>query len=149
MADGFDHLEEAFDFRLRAVELDDQHRLGLRKIRMDRRFGSFDRQPVHHLDGGGNDARRNDFRYRRPGGLGRRKGRENRLDRLGHAQNPQRHFRDDRERAFRTHEHTEDVDARRVERGPAEMDHLAVGKNGLDAQDVMNGEAVLQAVRAA
>ncbi len=149
MADRFDELEEPFDFGLRAVELDDEHSFGFRKIRMDGRLGSFDRQPVHHFDRGRDDTGRDNLRYRSPGGLCRGKCRQDRFHGLWHAQDSKRHFGDDGERTFRAHERPKDIDAGRVECGPAEMDHLAVGKNRLDAQDVMNGEPVFQAVRAA
>ena len=71
------------------------------------------------------------------------------LHRLRHAQDAQRHLRDDRERAFRSDERAEQIEAGRVERRPAEVHHLAVRQHRLDAEHVMNREPVLQAVRAA
>src|SRR5256885_14920176 len=44
------------------VELDDQHGIGFRKVRMDRGFGGFDRQPIHHLDGCRDDPARSEER---------------------------------------------------------------------------------------
>ena len=148
-ADRFDELEEPVDLRLRAVELHDQHRFGLREIRMHSRFGRFDGEPVHHLDRGWNDAGRDDLGDRGARGFGRFERGENRLDRFGDAQNAQRHLRDDRQRAFRSNEHAQQIEARRIQRGPAEMHHLAVRQHGFDAEHVMDREPVFQAMRAA
>ena len=41
------------------------------------------------------------------------------------------------------------IEARRVERRTAKVDHLAIRQHGFDAEHVMNGEPVLQTVRAA
>ena len=46
------------------------------------------------------------------------------------------------------HQHPEQVEAGAVEGRTAEMDHLPVGQDRLDPDDVMHREAVLQAVRA-
>ena len=56
---------------------------------------------------------------------------------------------DDRQRAFGADEHAEQIEPGRVERGAAEVHELAVGQHRLDAEHVVDGEAVLQAVRAA
>ena len=55
-ADGLDACEQLVDFDSRAVELDDEHRVGLREVRMHGGFGGVDRQPVHHLDRRRHDA---------------------------------------------------------------------------------------------
>ena len=71
------------------------------------------------------------------------------VHRLGAPQQPQRRLRDDRQRALRSDEHAEQIEARRIEHGAAEVHELAVGQHGFDAEHVMHREAVLQAVRAA
>ena len=74
---------------------------------------------------------------------------EQRLHRFGPAQDPHRHLRDDRERAFRSDEQPEQIRAGRVDQRAAEVHDLPVGQHGLDAEHVVHGEAVLEAVRAA
>ena len=71
------------------------------------------------------------------------------VDFLGPPQQPHRRLRDDRQRAFRADEDAEQIEARRIEHGAAEVHDLAVRQHGLDAQHVVDREAVLQAVRAA
>ena len=55
----------------------------------------------------------------------------------------------DAERALGADEDAEQIVARRVERLAAELDQLAVGQHDLEAEHVVDGEAVLEAVRAA
>ena len=60
-----------------AVELDDQH--GVRALGIagaDARLGGLDRQPVHHLDRGREDARADDRRHGDAGRVGRVEGGE-------------------------------------------------------------------------
>ncbi len=57
--------------------------------------------------------------------------------------------RRDPECSLRADERAEQVGPVRVERLAAELDDLAVGQNDLEPRDVVDGEAVLEAVRAA
>ena len=63
-ADLLDHVEQRPHLGIRPVELDDQHGVGRRKAGMHGRFGGLNRQRVHHLDRGRNDARADDVRDR-------------------------------------------------------------------------------------
>ena len=58
-------------------------------------------------------------------------------------------FGDDAEHAFRAGEEREQVEAGRVERVGAERQTLAVDRDDLDLQDVVDRQAVLQAMHAA
>ena len=74
---------------------------------------------------------------------------EQRLHRFGPAKNAHGDARDDRERAFRSDDEAEDIRAGRVHQRAVDAYELAVGHYGLDAEDVVSCEAVLQAMRAA
>ena len=119
------------------------------KFGMHRGLGGLDRQAIHHLDRRRHDAARDDGRHGLAGRVDRVEAGEQRQHRLGPPQQPQRRLRDDGERAFRADEHAEQIEPGRVERGAAEVHELAVRQHGLDAEHVVHGEAVLQAVRAA
>ena len=149
-ADRFDDREQLVHFRGGTVELDDQHGVGVGKVRMDRRFGGVDR--------------RADPSSRRPPGRcpramiadtasppPRRSCRTPRAASapLRPAQDAHDDFRDDRQRAFRSDQQAEQIGAGRVGKGTADVHELAVGQDGLDAKHVMHGEAVLEAMRAA
>ena len=75
--------------------------------------------------------------------------RDERLHRLRHRHHPQPDLRGDAERALGADERAEQVVAGRVELRAAERDDLAVGEHDLQPADVVGGEAVLEAVRAA
>ena len=73
---------------------------------------------------------------------------QQRAHRLGTAQQPEGHLRDHGQRPLRPHQHPEEIEPGAVERRSPEVDHLAVGQHRLDAQHVVHGEAVLEAVGA-
>ena len=75
---------------------------------------------------------------------------EQRHDRLGLADDPQRHLGGDAERPLGADDDAEQVGpVVGVDRLAAELEQLAVGQDHLRARDVVDREAVLQAVRAA
>ena len=141
-------VEERRDFGGRPVELDDQHGVGSREVRVDRGLSSADRERVHHLHRGGNDSRANHLGHGRPASVDRVERRQQRLHRFGAPQDSNGDARDDGERAFRSDDQAEQIRSRRIGELAAEVHELAVGQHRLDAEDVMDGEAVLQAVRA-
>ncbi len=65
------------------------------------------------------------------------------------AQDAYRRFRDDAELALRAHDQAHEIVAGRIEMGAADVDHLAVHQHHLQAQDVVGGDPILEAVRAA
>src|SRR5712692_6771058 len=143
-ADALDCLQVLLDLEGHAVELDDQDGarvLGV--VRVHRRLGRLDRQPVHHLDCRGQDPRRDD-----PGDGGARVVRrgesgEQRDDRLRPAQHAQRDLGRDPERPLRPDEDAEQVGAGIAR---AQLDERAVREDDLRREHVVDGEAVLQAV---
>ena len=70
------------------------------------------------------------------------------LDGLGPPQDSNGDARDNRQRAFRSDDQTDQIGTRRVDERSADAHHLAVRQDGLDPKDVMGREPVLQAVRA-
>ena len=83
-----DGVEQRADFGGRAVELDDQHRVGVGKVRVHRRFGRADRERVHHLDRRRDDPGADDVRHGAAAGVDRVERGEQRLHRFGPAQDP-------------------------------------------------------------
>ena len=133
--------------RRRAVELDDQHRAGARRVAgCDRGLDRLERERVHHLDRRRQDPGRDDVRDRIARGVGRLEPREQRSNRLGYAQYAHDDPHGDAERALGADERAEQVGPRVVAR---ERDELAVGQDDVDGEHVVDREAVLEAVRAA
>ena len=112
-------------------------------------LGGDDRERVHHLDRGGQDAGGDDRGHRLAGRVGRPERRQVRGHRLGLAQDAQRDLRRDPERSLRADEGAEQVGPVRIERLAAELDELAVGEHDGQPGDVVDREAVLEAVGAA
>ena len=69
--------------------------------------------------------------------------------RLGDRQQLDRHLEDHREHAFAADHRGEQVEAGRVERVAAELDRLAGGGEAAHLEDVVQRQAVLQAMHAA
>ena len=135
---------------LRPVELDEQGRAGVeRPARVGHRLRGADRQVVHHLDGPGHDARRDDVRHRVPGVPGRLEEGDERAHRLGRGHDADDDLRRHAQRALRADEDPAQVVAREVELLAAQLHDRAVGEHDLQAADVVGREAVLEAVRAA
>jgi hypothetical protein len=114
MADGFDLRELLVNFRDRSVEFDDEDGFGRRKVRMNGRFDGDQRNAVHDLYGSGNDPRGDDLRHRGSRSADRVVRREQRLHRLGPAQDLHRDLRDNGERSLGANENTEQIRPGRV-----------------------------------
>ena len=112
-------------------------------------LGGDDREAVHHLDRGRQDPGGDDRGHGLAGRVGRAERRQLRRHRLRLAEDAQRDLGRDPERPLGADEGAEQVGAVRVERLAAELDDLAVGEHDGQARDVVDGEAVLEAVRAA
>ena len=144
-------VEELAHFGGRTIELDDQHGVGGGKIRMHRRFGRADRERDP-------SSRPPPARCRRAmmSETPRRRRRSCRTRRAASAPLSGRRrirtvtLRDDRQRALRIRSSTPSRSGPGVSAsGAAELHQLAVGQDRFDAEHVVHGEAVLQAVRAA
>ena len=120
---GSDHdVEERADLRRRAVELDDQHRVGVGEVGMHGGLGRANRQRVHHFDGGRNDPGRDDVGHDCAAGVDGVERRQQRLHGLGPAQHPHGDPGHDRERPFRSDDQAEQIGSRRIRQRAAEMD---------------------------
>ena len=138
------------DLDLRAVELDDQQGLGVQGIaRADIGLGAFHGVLVHHLHAAGDDARGDDGGDAFGGARLGRKAQQHGARRRGLAQQPHRHLGDDAQKPFGAGHQAHQVVAFRVEMLAAQAHDLAGHQHHLDAQKVVGGEAVFQAVHAA
>ena len=125
-ADLLDHGEQLAHFRRRSIELDDQDRVGRRKVRMHGRFSGANRQRVHHLDRGRNDAGADDLRHRRARLADAVERGQQRLHALGLAQDPDDHLRHDGQRAFAADDQAEQIGPGRIGQRAADLHELAV-----------------------
>ena len=131
-----------------AVDLDQQHRPGARRIaglvvRLDRADGDL----VHHLQRGRDDAVADHVRDGLAGGFDAREGRHQGADRLRGGEELDEQLRGHGQGSLRA-----DQEAEQVETGPvgilaAHPVHGAVGEHHLHPQDVVGGHAVIEAVR--
>jgi len=149
LTDGFNGREQLVHFCTRAIQLDDQHGIGIRKARVDRGFCRLDRQAVHHLDRRGHDAGPDDRRDRRARLVDRTEAGEERDHRLGPPENPDDCLGHDRERALRADDRREQIESRRIEHLAAKVYQLSIREHGFHAEHVMDRESVLQAMGAA
>ena len=117
---------------------------------MDRRLGRLDREAVHHLDGRRHDAVRDDSDDTAPPASSIVSNAASSVSTASGLRSMRSvAFVTTAERSLRSDEHAEQVEPRRIERRAADGDQLAVRQHRLDAEHVVHGEAVLQAVRAA
>ena len=132
------------------VELDDQQRLDVERIAgVDELLGGVDRGLVHHLHAAGDDARADDARDAFAGILGARKADQHRARGLRLLQDAHRDLGDDAEQALRAGDDADQVVAAGVEMLAAEAQHLAGHQHHFEAEDVVGGHAVFQAMHAA
>ena len=133
-----------------AVDFDQQHRLGVeRKAEVKGRLDGRQDALVHHFQRGGNDARGDDLADRVGGVVDRSNTPSIVRTPCGIARQPDPDLGDDGQRPFAADQHADQVEARMVFRRAAELDDRAVGQHGLDAQHVIDRDAVLERVRAA
>ena len=138
------------DLGRRPVELDDQQRFDVERIAgMDELLGGVDRRPVHHLHAAGDDAGCDDARDAFAGVLGARKADQHGARRLRLLQDAHRHLGDDAEEPFRPGDDADEIVAAGIEVLAAKPQHLAGHQHHFQAEDVVGGHAVLQAVHAA
>ena len=116
---------------------------------MHRRFGRLNRERVHHLDGGRNDATADDVRHRQAACVDRVECRKQRLDGLGPAEDSHGDARHDGQRPFRSDDQPDEIGAGRVDERSADVRGLPVRQDRLDREHVMSGEPVFQTVGAA
>ena len=138
------------DLDRRPVQFDDQQRLDIERIaHLHEILRRLDGRPVHHFHAAGDDAGGDDIGDALPGILRRGKADEQGARRLGLFQDADGHFGDDAEQALRSGHQAEQVIALGIQVLAPDADHLAGDQRHLDAEKVVGGEAVFEAVHAA
>jgi hypothetical protein len=138
------------DFRLGAIELDDQQRLDIARIAgVDEIVGGVDRRPVHHLHAAGNDPRGDDGRHGVAGSFAAREAEQQRPRGFRLLQDPHRDFGDHPQEPFRPGHQAQEVVPFRVQMFAAQADHRAVDQYHFQAQQVVGGQAVFETMDAA
>ncbi len=112
-------------------------------------LAGMDRRLVHEFERDRDDARADDRIDAGAGDLVAAERRQHRPRALRRAQDAHRHLGDDRELALAAGEQAEPVIAGGIEMGAADLDHLALDGDDLQAEQVVGGDAVFQAMRAA
>ena len=115
---------------------------------MDEVFGGTDRQVVHHLQAAGDDTGRDDVTHGAAGLFHRVEGRQQHLGHLRLGQQLDRHLGDDAKHALGAGEQRQQVETRCIQGIAAEGHELAFDGEDVDLEQVMHGQAVLQAVHA-
>ena len=145
-----DALDQMIDLGRRPVELDDQQRLDVERIAgVDELLGRVDRGLVHHLHAARDDARADDARDAFAGVLRAREADQHRARGLRLLQQPHGHLGDDAEQSLRAGDDADQIVAAGVEMLAAEAEHLAGHQHHFEAEDVVGGHAVFQAMHAA
>ena len=115
--------------------------------RVDRCLDRADRRVVHHLKCGRNNAGRDDRRHSARGAVDARKVRENRAHGLRQWYETNPDTGRDPEAAFGPDEDAEQIVAIAFAVRIAEAHSSAIGENDIERDDVVEGDAVLEAVR--
>jgi hypothetical protein len=137
------------DFFLRALELDDQQPLGVFRVaRVDRGFGGVHRQTVHDLQRARQESRGDDPRDRVARRLECRVGGQHRLVTFDLGQEAQGDLEGNAEETLRTKRKSRPDRAERLEASAPSCATSPSGSTHLEAQHVVGGHAVLEAVRA-
>ena len=132
------------------VQLDDQDGFDVERIAgVDEILAGPGGQLVHHFHAAGNNPAADDRGHAVAGRLVAGKADQQGARRFRFLQNANGDFRYDTKQTFRAGGQTEQVVALGVEVAAAETDDLAVHQNHLDAEQVVGGEAVFQAMDAA
>ena len=151
---GGDDLVEPFavgghDFA-RAFEFDDEHRFAAGRIlRVHRGDGRLERERVHDLHRARQQAARDHRRHGVARLLQRAVAGEHGVKTFGARQQLQRDLQRDAEQALVAGEQPAPVRPDVFAARAAPLDHFARGEHGLDAEHVVGGHAVFQAMRAA
>ena len=133
-----------------AIDFDQQHRLRVeREAEVKRRFHGDDNAMIHHLQRGRDDPRADDSADRVRRRVDRLEHAEHRADALRIAREPDPDSRHDRQRPLAADDRADQVEARRIFGGAAEPDYFPFGGDDFQTEHVVDGDAVLERVRAA
>ncbi len=142
--------DQVVDLGGRAIQLADQQRLGVARVAGAAEIlGRVDGRVVHHLEPARDDAGGDDRGDALAALVDGREAHEHGARGLGLLQDADGDLGDDAEQAFRAGHQAEQVVAVGIQVLAAEADHVAIGQDQLQAQHVVGGEAVFQAVHAA
>ncbi len=148
--DGDDAGELGVHLGVGALDLDDQQRLDIHRVAgMGEGLADLDGGLVHELHRDRDDARADDGRHRRTGLLAGREAEQHGPGAFGRAQDAHRRLGDDAELAFGAVDQAEDVVAGGIEMGAADLHDAAVEQHHGDAEHIVGGDAVFQAMRPA
>ena len=150
LADRTEASEQIVLFLGAAFHLDDQHRLGVERIAgVGERLAGVDRRPIHEFQRDGNDAGGDDRIDTGTGDLVRAEGGEHRSRTFRRAQNAHGHLGDHRQLPLAAGQQPQPVIAGGIEMRAADVEDLAFDGDDLQAQQIVGGDAVFQAMRAA
>jgi len=150
LGDAAHRLDQVRDFRLGSVQLDDQQALDIQRIAgVAEGLGGVNGVAVHHLQPARDDAGADDPGNASPGVFVRRKTDQHRRRRLRLAQNAHGDLGNHAQQALGAGHQAHQVIAMRIQMLAAETQYLAVHQHHFEAEDVVGGEAVFQAVHAA
>ena len=148
--DRIDLLDQVIDLRLPAVQLDDQQRLDVERIAgMHELLDRMDRRAVHHLHAAGDDAGADDAPDAGTGIFRCRKSDQQRARGLRLLEDTDGDFGDDAEQPLRPGDDAEQIITVGIEMLAADAQDLAGDQDDLDAEHVVRGHAVFQAMHAA
>ena len=139
-----------FHFLGRAVAFAQQDGGGVQVVAgMDKVFHRSGHGLVHHFQARGDDARRNHGGHRVPGFAHIVKAGHDAARQLWLGHQFHKHFDSDRQHAFATHRQAKQIVAWRIQRLAAESDGLALRGKTAHLQDVVQRQAVFEAMHAA
>ena len=145
-----DALGVGVEARFEAIHFHDEHRAGVeREAEVKRRLDRLQDQLVEHFQGGGNDAGADDVADGVGGVVDRLEDAEQRAIRLGIAGDAHPDLRGDAEGSLGADDDAGQVVAGIVLGRAAGLDDPAIGQHEFEAEDVIDGDAVLERVRAA
>ena len=149
-ADGLDAVEKIILFGGAAFDLDDQHGFGIQRVAgVGEGLAGVDAGFVHEFEGDRNDAGGDDGVDGRTRDFGAVEGGEHGAGAFGAAEDADGDLGDQAELAFGAGDEAEPVVAGGVEVGAADGDDLTLDGDEFQAEEVVGGDAVFQAVGAA
>jgi hypothetical protein len=137
-------------FRLGSLDFDDQHRLDVEWIAgMSKAFANLDGEPVHIFHRDGDQAGADDGGHGLAGFIGRIETEQNGARAFGSAQQADHRLGDNPKLALRADHQAEKIQSAGIQMRATELDDLAIERHHRQAEDIIGGDAIFQAMRAA
>ncbi len=147
--DLFDKTTQMVNLDRRSVEFDDEQRFRLARIaNMDKILRRLDRGLIHHFHAARNDARRDNAGDAGPRRFAGVESNQHRPCGFRGAQDADRHFGHDAEHPLGSRDQREEIVASLIEMAAAQPDDFAGHQNHFDAQEIIGGETIFEAVNA-